>query len=195
MPIILRRPFLAITNALINCQNGVMQLSFGNMTLELNVFNLSHQQIDHEEEEREEACQIETLIQRPTNQILQNMELMVDSISSIEEVQRRKLLKIPKESKKHGMNGKINLGVLEEELYEKLMKARDNLKFHHGKRNKRRKFKPNKRQVPLFGPITLLNPKIGHKFKVKDHCLKSLGEQVWPLEETFHLVDGKIANG
>ena len=44
MPIILRRPFLAITNALINCQNGVMQLSFGNMTLELNVFNLSHQQ-------------------------------------------------------------------------------------------------------------------------------------------------------
>ncbi|RVW86726.1 hypothetical protein CK203_039884 [Vitis vinifera] len=98
------------------------------------------------------------------------------------------------------MNGKINLGVLEEELYEKLMKARDNLKFHDGKRNKRRKFKPNKRQVPLFGPITLLNPKIGHKFKVKDHCLKSLGEQVtWrasmPLEETFHLVDGKIPNG
>ena len=56
MPIILRRPFLAITNALISCQNGVMQLSFGNMTLELNVFNLSHQQIDHEEEESEGAC-------------------------------------------------------------------------------------------------------------------------------------------
>ena len=103
---------------------------------------------------------------------------MVDSISSIEGVQKRKLLKIPKECKKHGMNEKINLGVLEEELYEKWMKARDKLNFHHGKGNKRRKFKPNKRQVPSFGPITLLNPKIRHKFKVKDHCLKSLREQV-----------------
>ena len=56
MPIIIGRPFLAIANAPINCQNGVMQLSFGNMTLELNVFNLNHQQIDHEEEESEEAC-------------------------------------------------------------------------------------------------------------------------------------------
>ena len=71
------------------------------------------------------------------------MEPTVDSISSIEGVQRRKLLKIPKECKKHGMNGKINLGVLEEKLYEKWMKARDKLKFHHGKENKRRKFKPN----------------------------------------------------
>ena len=105
---------------------------------------------------------------------------MFDSISSIEEVQRRKLLKILKECKKNGMNGKINLGVLDEELYEKWMKARDKLKFHHGKRNKRRKFKPNKRQVPIFGSITLLNPKIGHKFKVKDHCLKFLREQVRP---------------
>ena len=42
VPIILGRLFLAIENALINCQNGVMQLSFGNMTLELNAFNLSH---------------------------------------------------------------------------------------------------------------------------------------------------------
>ena len=93
------------------------------------------------------------------------------------------------------MNGKLNLGVLEEELYENLMKARDKLKSHHGKGNKRRNFNQNKRQVLIFGPITLLNPKIGHKFKVKDHCLKSLKEQVWPQEETFHLVDGEIPNG
>ena len=66
------------------------------------------------------------------------------------------------------MNGKLNLGVLEEELYENLMKARDKLKSHHGKGNKRRNFNQNKRQVLIFGPITLLNPKIGHKFKVKD---------------------------
>ena len=41
VPIILGRPFLATSNAIINSQNGVMQLTFGNMTLELNVFHLS----------------------------------------------------------------------------------------------------------------------------------------------------------
>ena len=39
VPIILGRPFLATANAIINCRNGVMQLSFGNMTLELNIFH------------------------------------------------------------------------------------------------------------------------------------------------------------
>ena len=39
--IILGRPFLATSNSIINFQNGVMQLTFGNMTLELNIFHLS----------------------------------------------------------------------------------------------------------------------------------------------------------
>ena len=38
IPIILGRPFLATSNAIINYRNGVMQLTFGNMTLELNIF-------------------------------------------------------------------------------------------------------------------------------------------------------------
>ena len=42
VPIILERPFLATSNAIINCRNGVMQLTFGNMTLELNIFHLSN---------------------------------------------------------------------------------------------------------------------------------------------------------
>ena len=42
VPIILGRPFLATTNAIINCRNGVMQLTFGNMTLELNIFHLNN---------------------------------------------------------------------------------------------------------------------------------------------------------
>ena len=92
----------------------------------------------------------------------------------------RGLMKIPNECKKHGMNGKMNLGVLEEELYERLKKTIDKLKFHHGKGNKKKKFKLSKMQVPIFGPITILNPKIGHKFKVKDHYLKSLRERAWP---------------
>ena len=41
VPIILGRPFLATSKAIINCRNGVMQLTFGNMTLELNIFHLS----------------------------------------------------------------------------------------------------------------------------------------------------------
>ena len=34
VPIILGRPFLATANAIINCRNGLMQLTFGDMTLE-----------------------------------------------------------------------------------------------------------------------------------------------------------------
>ena len=42
VPIILGRPFFATANAIINCRNGVMQLTFGNMALELNIFHLNH---------------------------------------------------------------------------------------------------------------------------------------------------------
>ena len=41
VPLILGRPFLATANAIINCRNGVMQLTFGNMTLELNISHLN----------------------------------------------------------------------------------------------------------------------------------------------------------
>ena len=44
VPIILGRPFLATANAIINCRNGVMQLTFGSMTLELNIFHLNNKQ-------------------------------------------------------------------------------------------------------------------------------------------------------
>ena len=50
MPIILGRPFLATTNAIIKFRNGVIQLTFGNMTLELNIFHLNNKQklLEHE---------------------------------------------------------------------------------------------------------------------------------------------------
>ena len=50
VPIILGRPFLSTSNAIINCRNGVMQLTFGNMTLELNIFHLSNKQKPAEDE-------------------------------------------------------------------------------------------------------------------------------------------------
>ena len=51
VPIILGRPFFATSNAIINCRNGVMQLTFGNMTLELNIFNLSKRHMHSEEDD------------------------------------------------------------------------------------------------------------------------------------------------
>ena len=52
VPIILGRPFLATSNAIINCRNGVMQLTFGNMTLELNIFHLSNKHKSAGDEEQ-----------------------------------------------------------------------------------------------------------------------------------------------
>ncbi|RVW22740.1 hypothetical protein CK203_099375 [Vitis vinifera] len=51
VPIILGRQLLATPNAIINCRNGVIQLTFGNMTLELNIFYLCKKQFHPEEEE------------------------------------------------------------------------------------------------------------------------------------------------
>jgi hypothetical protein len=45
IPIILGRPFLATANALINCRNGRMKITFGSMTAELNIFNVNPQQL------------------------------------------------------------------------------------------------------------------------------------------------------
>ncbi|KAL6315812.1 hypothetical protein AAG906_008198 [Vitis piasezkii] len=45
------RPFLATSNAIINCRNGVMQLTFGNMTLELNIFHLCKRHLHPDEDE------------------------------------------------------------------------------------------------------------------------------------------------
>ncbi|KAH9686903.1 hypothetical protein KPL70_014565 [Citrus sinensis] len=43
IPIILGRPFLATADAHIQCKTGNIQLSFGNMTMELNIFNIAKQ--------------------------------------------------------------------------------------------------------------------------------------------------------
>ena len=56
--IIFGRPFLATTNAIINCRNGVMQLTFSNMNLELNIFHLSKRDklAEDKEQKSEEVC-------------------------------------------------------------------------------------------------------------------------------------------
>jgi hypothetical protein len=47
--VILGRPFLATANALINCRTGVMKISFGNMIVELNIFNINSQSLEYDE--------------------------------------------------------------------------------------------------------------------------------------------------
>ena len=68
VPIILGRPFLATSNAIINCRNGVMQLTFGNMTLELNIFHLSKKHMQPVEDDCEEVCIIDTILEEQANE-------------------------------------------------------------------------------------------------------------------------------
>ena len=58
VPIILGRPFFTTANGIINCRNGVMHFTFGNMTLELNIFHLSNKnkQAEDKEQKSEEVC-------------------------------------------------------------------------------------------------------------------------------------------
>ena len=67
VPIIPGRPFLAIANAIINCRNGVMQLTFGNMTLELNIFHLSnrHKLVEDDKQGADEVCSIGQNARKP----------------------------------------------------------------------------------------------------------------------------------
>ena len=69
MPIILGRPFLATSNAIINCQNGVIQITFGNMTLELNIFHLNKKDVHPEEENLEEVRLIDTIVEKQCEQL------------------------------------------------------------------------------------------------------------------------------
>ena len=49
-PIILGRPFLTTANAIINCRNGSIRLTFRDMTKEVNVLKLGKQPHDVEDQ-------------------------------------------------------------------------------------------------------------------------------------------------
>ena len=86
VPIILGRPFLATSNAIINYRNGVMQLTFGNMTLKLNIFHLGSKQKPAEDEgsKSDEVCLSGTRVGRhDTNK--QQEELMENNEAINEE--------------------------------------------------------------------------------------------------------------
>ncbi|GKV44317.1 hypothetical protein SLEP1_g51509 [Rubroshorea leprosula] len=63
IPLILGRPFLATANALINCRNGLMKLSFGNMTLEVNIFDVGKQLHHDDDDECYQTYMIDSLVE------------------------------------------------------------------------------------------------------------------------------------
>ena len=112
VPIILRRPFLATANAIINCRNGVMQLTYGNMTLELNIFHLNnkHKLVEDENQRASEVCSVAQDVEKLSVQELQEMDnqavagvLVLPSVPTV-----RKLLNSPSISENQVNNGKSN---------------------------------------------------------------------------------------
>ena len=87
VPIILGRLFLATSNAIINCRNGVMQLTFGNMTLELNIFHLGKRHMHSTEDDFEEVCIIDTILEEQANE-QQMQDLLTPELSECPEVQQ-----------------------------------------------------------------------------------------------------------
>jgi hypothetical protein len=66
IPAILGRPFLATANALIICRIGVMKISFGNMKMELNIFDISKR--PRESDEVGSACLIKEILEEVTEE-------------------------------------------------------------------------------------------------------------------------------
>ena len=84
VPIILGRPFLATSKAIINFQNGVMQHIFGNMNLELNIFHLSNKHMQPMEEGQEEVCIIDTILDEQAEQ-QKLQDVLIEEISNCSE--------------------------------------------------------------------------------------------------------------
>ena len=80
VPIILGRPFLATSNSIINCRNGVMQITFGNMTLELNIFHLSKRHMQPVKDDCEEFCIIDTILEEQANE-QQEQDVLTQELS------------------------------------------------------------------------------------------------------------------
>ena len=72
--VILKRPFLATANALINYRTGVMKISFGNMTVELNIFQIRKQPLDYDN--MHQVCLIEEIIEEIIREVsLEELEM------------------------------------------------------------------------------------------------------------------------
>ena len=85
VPIILGRPFLATSNAIINCRNGVKKLTFGNKSLELDIFHLSKKHMQPAKEGLEEICIIDTILEEQADQKQMQDVLTAELFNHLEE--------------------------------------------------------------------------------------------------------------
>ena len=85
VPIILGRPFFATSNVIINCENGVMQLTSINITLELNIFHLSKNNMHQQEDDSEEVCAIDAILEKQENELLVQDVLTRELVDSNED--------------------------------------------------------------------------------------------------------------
>ena len=85
-PLILGRPFLATGNAIIHCRGGLMALSFGNMTVNMNILNVIKEIGD--DEDVCEVNMIESVVQNYVDHVSYDDPLMscLVSPSCVEEV-------------------------------------------------------------------------------------------------------------
>ncbi|XP_026458981.1 uncharacterized protein LOC113359586 [Papaver somniferum] len=74
IPIILCRQFLATANAVIHCQTGLVEFSFGNQKISMNVFKALQAPPDHEH--YESICMIDSLVENTftTNSVSDPLE-------------------------------------------------------------------------------------------------------------------------
>ena len=79
--VILGRPFLATANAIIHCRGGLMKLSFGNMTVNLNIFNVIKGIGD--EDDVCEVNMVESMVQKYLDNVSYDDPLMSCLVSPI----------------------------------------------------------------------------------------------------------------
>ena len=166
VPLILGRPFLAMANALINCRNGLMKLSFGNMTMEVNIFHIEKQPTD---DECHQTYMIDALIDKgvhtthdfdPLEYSLVNSEFntsvsdssdVIDICAVFDEIQdygtqvwQQKFEELPKKcGKQIPVSMKAPRAKLKSLPKSKVYKVK--MKAFHDKNILRKRFKPNDR--------------------------------------------------
>jgi hypothetical protein len=91
IPMILRRPFLATANTMINCRMGVMKISFGNMIVELNIFHIKKQPLEYDEVQQ--ICLIEDIMEEVVEESSMEDPLEACSAQFGEDLDLDKLLK------------------------------------------------------------------------------------------------------
>ena len=93
-PIILGRPFLATANALINCRNGSMLLTFGNLRIEVNIFKMVQQPLDTSQSEEVYNIQDnnwEFIEEEELNDFIKYSETINNNVENISYVQNNEV--------------------------------------------------------------------------------------------------------